>query len=289
MRPLQMCWIRCIPLALWLISSMAFAHTRIVSAGGSVTEVLFALGLGHQIVAVDTSSLYPEEVQSLPKIGYYRQLSPEGVLAQHPEVLVGHNHMGPANVLSQISQTGVEVVNIPHAYSLDSLYGLISALATRFERVEQGQLLISHIQQQLGNTARQTGTPVKAAFLVSVGERGLMAAGVESMPDVLFSLAGVKNVFATLSGYQPVSVEALLSASPQWLLVPSHAAAGQTTQQLCALPSLKFWAAQNGCHIKVVDPLIFMGLSPRLPEGVDVLHSLSLSARYAHDQQHIAP
>ena len=70
-------------------------NERIVSAGGSVTEILFALDLGAQIVAVDTSSLYPVEATTLPKIGYYRQLSPEGVLAQKPDILVVTTTRGP--------------------------------------------------------------------------------------------------------------------------------------------------------------------------------------------------
>lgn len=283
-------WMLSIFLTLLFTNHLAVADTRIVSAGGSVTEVLFALGLGEQVVAVDTSSLYPEQVLALPKIGYYRQLSPEGVLSQRPDVLVGHNNMGPANVLTQISQTGVEVFNIPHAYSLDSLYGLISSLATRFERVAEGQALVSRIQNQIDATKPKLKTPLySAAFLVSVGERGLMAAGVETMPDVLFSLAGVNNAFAELSGYQPVSVEVLLSSSPDWLLVPSHAAAGQSAAQLCQLPSLKFWAAKQGCNIEVVDPLIFMGLSPRLAQGVALLTALSSHEEGAYESRHVAP
>ena len=290
MRHFNIRWILSISLFLWLSSSVASADTRIVSAGGSVTEVLYALGLGEQVVAVDTSSLYPASAQALPKIGYYRQLSPEGVLAQRPDVLVGHSHMGPANVLAQISQTGVEVFNVPHAYSLDSLYGLITSIAARFDRVNAGKALVADIQQQIDAKVISAATDApRAAFLVSVGERGLMAAGDDSMPSALFGLAGVTNVFSQLSGYQPVSVEALLSSSPQWLLVPSHAAAGQTTDQLCALPSLKFWAAQNGCHIKVVDPLIFMGLSPRIAEGVALLTTLTTAAVDAHEPRHVTP
>ncbi len=275
-----------IPLFFCVFSGFLQAETRIVSAGGSVTEILFALGLAEHVVAVDTSSLYPEQAQALPKIGYYRQLSPEGVLAQQPSVLVGHQHMGPANVIKQIRHTGVEVVSVPHSYSVESLYQLITALATRFERPQQGQALVTHIQQQLAELEALPQQQVTAAFMVSVGERGLMAAGSDSMPHALFTLAGFSNAFAALSGYQPVSVEALLASSPEWLLVPSHAAGGQSVAQLCALPSLKHWAANNGCRVKIVDPLIFMGLSPRLVEGVRLLHTLSVNEVNTHVARH---
>lgn len=260
---------------LCLLRPAAAAPERIVAAGGSVTEVLFALGLGDQLVAVDTSSLYPEAATRLPKIGYYRQLSPEGVLAQQPTVLVGHGQMGPAEVLAQIAAMGVEVVNVPHGYQTDSLYQLITTLAQRFNRQPQGASLIADIRQQLSQLNVKPAAPVAMAFLVSVGERGLMAAGSNTMPAALFDSAGITNAFGTLSGYQPVSVEALMAGAPKRLLVPSHAAAGQSAAQLCQLPALRFWAQQQGCQLSIVDPLIFMGLSPRLPQAVAQLQQLA--------------
>lgn len=251
------------------------ATERIVAAGGSVTEVLFALGLDEQLVAVDTSSLYPQAATTLPKIGYYRQLSPEGVLSQQPTVLVGHSQMGPADVLAQISRMGVEVVNVQHGYHTDSLYQLITALAERFNRQQQGAQLIADIRRQLSQLPKRAAMPVSMAFLVSVGERGLMAAGSDTMPDALFATAGITNAFTAVSGYQPLSVEALMAAAPLQILVPAHAAAGQSAAQLCQLPALRFWAQQQGCRITVVDPLIFMGLSPRLPMAVRQLHQLA--------------
>lgn len=260
---------------LFVVRPAGAAPERIVAAGGSVTEVLFALGLGEQLVAVDTSSVYPQAATRLPKIGYYRQLSPEGVLAQQPTVLVGHSQMGPAEVLAQIAAMGIEVVNVPHGYQTDSLYQLITTLAQRFNRQQQGASLVAEIRQQLSQLAGQHVTPVAMAFLVSVGERGLMAAGSNTMPDALFDSAGITNAFGAVAGYQPVSVEALMAGAPTHLLVPAHAAAGQSAAELCQLPALRFWAQQQGCQLSIVDPLIFMGLSPRLPQAVAQLQQLA--------------
>ena len=57
---------------------------RIVTAGGSVTEIVYALNAQESLVAVDTSSLYPAAALKLPKIGYYRQLNTEGILSMAP-------------------------------------------------------------------------------------------------------------------------------------------------------------------------------------------------------------
>ena len=58
-------------------SGPALAEPRLVTLGGSITEIVYALGAGDRIVAVDTTSVYPESVLSLPKIGYMRALSSE--------------------------------------------------------------------------------------------------------------------------------------------------------------------------------------------------------------------
>ncbi|HRJ72305.1 MAG TPA: ABC transporter substrate-binding protein, partial [Terrimicrobiaceae bacterium] len=63
------------------------AEERIVSAAGAVTETLYALGVQDALVAVDVSSVFPAAADALPKIGYARQLSAEGILSMKPSVV----------------------------------------------------------------------------------------------------------------------------------------------------------------------------------------------------------
>ena len=69
----------------------------------------------------------------------------------------------------------------------------------------------------------------------------------------------------------PLLTEALFAPSPDAYL----AEPGQSAAQLCQLPALRFWAQQQGCQLSIVDPLIFMGLSPRLPQAVAQLQQLA--------------
>ncbi|MFP3787446.1 ABC transporter substrate-binding protein, partial [Burkholderia sp. SIMBA_024] len=73
----------CLALALALPFTAAAAE-RIVSIGGDVTEIAFALGAGDEIIARDSTSLQPEAVKPLPDVGYMRQLNAEGILALKP-------------------------------------------------------------------------------------------------------------------------------------------------------------------------------------------------------------
>src|SRR5690606_33392795 len=79
----------------------AFAAERIVTLGGDVTEIVFALGAGAAVVATDVSSVHPAAAAALPKLGYQRTLSAEGVLAQAPTLTLASDEAGPPPVLDQ--------------------------------------------------------------------------------------------------------------------------------------------------------------------------------------------
>ena len=72
--------------ALCALPAFATGEARLLSIGGSVTEIVHALGQGDRLVARDTTSTYPPEVTDLPDVGYARALSPEGVLSVDPSL-----------------------------------------------------------------------------------------------------------------------------------------------------------------------------------------------------------
>ena len=87
--------------------------SRITSAGGSVTEIIYLLNAENYLIAVDVTSNFPPEAKELPSIGYVRQLSAEGVLSLDPTIIIGEDDMGPPSVLDQIKGTQVEITIIP--------------------------------------------------------------------------------------------------------------------------------------------------------------------------------
>ena len=89
--------------------------SRVVVAGGSIAEMLYALQAGELIVAVDSTANYLPETKDLPSVGYVRNLSAEGILALKPSLILGEHDMGPAEVLNQISSVEVEVKRIEEA------------------------------------------------------------------------------------------------------------------------------------------------------------------------------
>ena len=97
--------------------AFAVLPQRIVTVGGAMTEIVFALGEGAHVVAVDTTSLYPwRAVAPLPKVGYLRQLAVEGLLSTKPDLILADVDAGPKEVLDQLQSMGAPVAHFQAAH-----------------------------------------------------------------------------------------------------------------------------------------------------------------------------
>src|SRR5258705_9607344 len=107
-------------------------HQRIVCLSKQLTEMVFALGRGHDLVAVDLSSTYPDSAKLLKKVGYHRALSPESIIAMDPDLVIHSNDIGPENVLPQITKAGLNIKVFGSANTIDSSKMLLRQLGQFF-------------------------------------------------------------------------------------------------------------------------------------------------------------
>ena len=93
--------------------------TRIVSLSGDLTEILFELGVGDNIVGVDVTTVHPEAATRLPIVGVGRFLTAEGVLGVDPTLVIGDTQTAPLSVLDQIREAGVavEILEVPESFA----------------------------------------------------------------------------------------------------------------------------------------------------------------------------
>ena len=85
------------------------ANDKIVTIGGSITQIVFDLGYGGNVIAVDQSSTIPSTVADLPQVGYIRSISSEGILSVMPDIIFSSSDIGPKNVIDQIKGSGVKL------------------------------------------------------------------------------------------------------------------------------------------------------------------------------------
>lgn len=248
---------------LLLLSYSVLAEQRIVSAGGTLTEIIFALGQQQELVGVDQSSVYPKAATELPQVGYYRDLAAEGVLSLRPTTLFALEGTGRAEVLKQITTTGVIVKSYPKPDSIKALTRLITNLGNELGAQEQARALNQKIQNSLPEKSSITGK--KALFLLSANDRGLVAAGTDTVPHMLFDYTGIKNLAQAHSGFKPLNSELLAVAQPDFIVAPAHVVYSLGGKDaFCKLPALSLLKAAQSCKLLVMDSLLSLGLTPRI-------------------------
>jgi iron complex transport system substrate-binding protein len=255
---------------------------RIVSIGGALTETLYALGAQDEIVGTDTTSLFPAAALQLPKVGYARSLSAEGLLSLQPTLVVATADAGPPTVLRQVQGAGVQLALLDSDYRFDGVLERTRSLATLCAREAAGAALVAELQAQWQRSQQQvqaltrapTGpdAPLRVLFLLSHSMAQLRVAGSDTAADAMIRFAGAVNVMGTTRGYKPLTPEAAIAAAPDVILVTDQGlrAAG-SVDAILALPGLTQTPAGRQRRIAAQDALLLLGFGPRLPRAVSAL------------------
>ncbi len=271
---------------LWLSNALANEPMRIVSAGASVTEILYALGRGDDIVATDSTSYYPHQAAALTKLGYFRQLSTEGVLAQQPTHLLGAAATGPDAVLAQLNTAGVTVIKYNQPRNITGLYRLINAIGNDVNAQANAETLINTVKTAvdavLSDDEVSQVKGKKALYIVANNDRGLTVAGNNTLPDALFSSLGLENIAMSLNEYKLMSNESVMQANPDVIFMASHFGSEQSAiDALCAHPAIAMTNAGQQCAVTALSSATSLGLSPRIADTLAQILSATVKTEHA--------
>ncbi|CNI64209.1 MULTISPECIES: hemin ABC transporter substrate-binding protein [Yersinia] len=254
-----------------LLPLTTLAAERIVTIGGDVTEIAYALGAGSEIVARDSTSLQPQAVQKLPDVGYMRMLNAEGILAMKPTMLLVSELAQPSLVLKQVADSGVNVVTVPGQTTPESVAVKINAVATALHQQEKGQDLINDYQQRL-SAVNNTPLPVKVLFVMSHGGLTPMAAGQNTAADAMIRAAGGSNAMQGFSRYRPLSQEGVIASAPDLLLITSDGVrALGGNDGIWKLPGMALTPAGKNKRLLVVDDMALLGFGLETPQVLSQL------------------
>ncbi len=250
---------------------------RIVTLGGTVTEVAWALGLGKSIVGVDQSSLYPAEAHGLPHVGYYRSVAAEGILSLRPTLVVASEDAGPPAALELVRGAGVEVLTLPAAPTLAAARKRIELLAAHVGAKAEGDALLARIDAQVAEAARTVACvraqSPRVLFLFARGGANIAAAGEGTAAQARIELAGATNsVAGAFQGYKPLAAEAVIAAAPDVVVTTTHASAAMGGEKgALAVPGVALTPAGKAGRVVVLDDLLLLGFGPRVGEAVSAL------------------
>lgn len=262
-----------LPLSAWAASP---SKARIVSVGGALTEIIYALDAQGDLVGVDTTSIYPAAATKLPSVGYSRSLAAEGILALAPTHIVASEDAGPPTVMAQLQKTGVPVSILPAEHRFEGVISRVQKLGKILGKEAQAAALASRIQADWQRIrppiAARTGTAPKVLFVLSHSPSQIVVGGQDSAAEAMMHYAGARNAVQGVKGFKPLNPEALIAAAPDVILFTDQGlqAIGGIDGAL-RLPGVAQSAAGQKRRIISLDAMFLLGFGPRIPQAVEAL------------------
>jgi iron complex transport system substrate-binding protein len=206
---------------------------RIVSLAPNLTEILFALDLGDQVVGVTDFCNYPEEAAAKPRIGGFVNPNLEAILELDPDLAVATPNIGNRDAVLRLESLGVEFL-ILETPDLEGLYGAIRSIAAHAGVAERGAALVARMTGEVDRIrSRVSGEPPTPALMVFAHDP-LVVAGEGTFFGDMMTIAGGRNVADAARGRFPhFSLEEVVRAGPEVIIETVMGAGGE--------PDVAFW------------------------------------------------
>ena len=252
--------------------------SRLVTIGGALTEIVYALGEEKRLVARDSTSMYPEEAMKLPDVGYMRALSPEGVIAVNPTAILAVEGSGPADALAVLKSAGIPFETVPEGYDRAAILKKIDAVGNFLGVPEKAKALEEKVGAELdaaiADAAKRPESERKRVlFILSFQNGRIMAAGGHTAADGIIGLAGAINATdGAFEGYKPLTDEAVINAKPDVIMVMRRPGADSSDEEILAHPAISVTPAGQNKAILRMNSLHLLGFGPRTASAISGLN-----------------
>lgn len=248
---------------------------RIVSLAPSVTEILFAVGAGPQVVGTTSFCDFPPEAADLPEIGGFSasSISVEAIVGLEPElVIAGSARQQP--IAEQLAQLGIPVVVLAPD-SFDAVYSSILQVGTLSGTSDQAAQVVAAMQARVTAVTDVVATipaDSRPSVYWEVTDEPLMAAGPNNFIDQMIGLVGATNIFADASeAYPQINAETVFERDPQVILGPDSHGAALTLEAITARPGWADVQAVRDGRVYILDGNIVSRPGPRLADALELL------------------
>jgi len=249
---------------------------RIVSLGAPITEILFALDLGDRVVGTDDYSDYPEAAKSVPKVGApWPGFSTETILDQEPDLILSY----AGTIVQQLEPYGVPVFVIQPT-DIEGIYEDIRLIGRICGKKKQASDLVNSLTARVNAVTAKTGgltdeeRPTIFYEVDATDPTSPYTVGSGTFQNELITLAGGRNIAATQSGWYPISLEELVNADPDMIILEDYQY-GVSPESVGARSAA--WAGLSAVKSGQVYPIENADLTsrygPRIVEGLEMLAS----------------
>ncbi|MBW8369645.1 MAG: cobalamin-binding protein [Thiobacillus sp.] len=236
---------------------------RIISLTPHLTELLYAVGAGAQLVGADSASDFPSAARALPRVGDYSRINFERILALKPDLVVVWVGGNRAADIHGLRKMGLPVLHT-QATRLGDVPRLLRLIGQASGHAGEGDAAARDYSMRLAALQVQSTQKPPVSVFYQVWDRPLMTVGGTHWISDALALCGARNVFADLRSASPaVSREAVLRRAPELIISGSDAPDMQRQwQRFASLPAVKKQAFVQ------VDADLLHRPTPRLIEGV---------------------
>jgi iron complex transport system substrate-binding protein len=240
--------------------------SRVVSLGGDITEIIFELGLGDQVAAIDVTTTFPAEATDLPVVGFGQQLAPEPVLAFQPTLVIGDEMTAPSEAIEQLRAAGIPVVILPLQTTLGGVSEKIRQVAQILSAEEAGEELVATVEADIAAAGTIDDPELRVAYVYVRGPQLLLMFGQGIATNAMITGAGAVDAGAEsgVFGAAPLTPEALVAAAPDVIVLPEAGLEGLGgIEGFAAVPGVAETPAGQAGAFLAYDEAFFFNLGPR--------------------------
>ena len=242
---------------------------RVICLMPTVTDTVFALGAGDDVVAISDYTKYPVAALKKPSVGDLINPSIETILSLHPDLVIGTQPMGPMAATEQLERAGIPIFLVsPHG--IVGIFHSVETIGMALNRTPQAEALIHKLQQRVDAVkARTKGLAVPRVFM-PIWYDPITTIGKNAFITEIIEAAGGRSVTDDLPTEWPqISMEVVLERSPDALLLVRG---GKTTLQVLEdRPGWSSMAAIKAHRAYYVDERINFAS----PVAIDALEDLA--------------
>jgi iron complex transport system substrate-binding protein len=245
--------------------------SRILSIGGDVTEIVYALGAGARLVGVDATSQFPAEALKEKKsVGYMRALSSEGVISVNATLVLASERSGPPEVVKTLKTTSVPYVEVPDGYSAAGIADKVRLIARAIGAEAEGEKVVQQVAADfaaLDAMRARIKRPLRALFVLGVQNGRATVGGQDTSADAILKLAGADNVATAINGFRPLPNEAIVELAPEAIVAMRRSSPtdAHDVEQVFALKGIESTPAGVNRRLIMMDALYLLGFGPRAP------------------------
>lgn len=247
---------------------------RIISLNGAITETLVALGEKENIIAVDVTSTYPENIKTTAQdLGHTSKISIESIMALKPTIIYATEKDLNDDFKSQLEKTKIRLEVIKQEFSLEGTKTLIKTVAKSLNN-ENYQPLLDKIDQDLQDLPSFENKP-KVLFIYARGAATLLVAGDKTPVNNIVGLAGGQNAVTEFEDFKPLTPESLLNSNPDYILMFTTGLQSMGgVDGVLKIDGINKTNAGKNKKVIAMDGLLLSGFGPRVGQAAKELNQL---------------